>query len=232
MAILDITNRTENWKTAQYFAPFFDNDCRLTRLAKKLEESSDSQPIVLELFWKGMRDYVHSHKQTDKPKEEFSSKFANLYNCIFASTASPLREHIAQFIEQEARCDQRIKKLEEHHYASCVRKEDLYNNLFNTEIDIVLQTPTHLFIGEAKDKSALGSDGKLVLVHQLIRQYVMAKILLAIVSGPRLVVVPFLVVDNPQAIKNNLQVRFMMDQEWLKEGNILDWDDIKDLCTE
>ncbi len=236
MEILNIKNRTENWKTATCFAPFFANRNRLASLAKRLGESSDLQPIVLELFWKGMRDYVYKNKETDNPEAEFSSKFAKLYNYIFASTASPHGQ--CQLREQVSKSG-KFRDLKDHNYNPYAlnsngqdHQEKLYTNLCNTEIDIVLQTPTHLFIGEAKYKSALGSDRKLVLVHQLIRQYVMARILLAIVGKPELVVVPFLVVENRQTIKNALQVRFMMGQKWLKGENILSWDDIRGLCTE
>ena len=63
MAILGITNRTENWKTARYFAPLFEH--RSVRLARRLlteeEERATLQPgdVRLELFWYGMRDYFH-----------------------------------------------------------------------------------------------------------------------------------------------------------------------------
>ena len=45
---------------------------------------------------------------------------------------------------------------------------------WSAAIDIVLETTDRLFIGEAKLESTLGSDSDHVLVHQLIRQYVMA----------------------------------------------------------
>ena len=47
------------------------------------------------------------------------------------------------------------------------------NSLLGTEVDVVLETPKHLFIGEVKHESTFEADGKLVLVHQLMRQYVM-----------------------------------------------------------
>lgn len=50
----------------------------------------------------------------------------------------------------------------------------------NPEIYIVLETPNHLFIGKAKDEMDCHSDGKRILVHQLIRQYVIAHILLTL----------------------------------------------------
>ena len=54
----------------------------------------------------------------------------------------------------------------------------LVNNLKNTEVDIVLETHDRIFIGEAKCESDLGADSELVLVHQLIRQYVATRILI------------------------------------------------------
>ena len=111
-------------------------------------------------------------------------------------------------------------------------EESLYNNLVNTEIDIVLETPKHLFIGEAKHEMTFGANGSLVLVHQLIRQYVMAKILvdLAVESDdPKKEVVPFVVGDNIEELKKKHQVKFMLAQRWLKKENILSWDCIKEL---
>ena len=61
-------------------------------------------------------------------------------------------------------------------------KKKLFDNILNTEIDIVLETPTHLFIGEAKHEMGFGADANLVLVHQLIRQYVVATILLKLLD--------------------------------------------------
>ena len=69
MAILGITNRTENWKTARYFAPLFEH--RSVRLARRLlteeEERATLQPgdVRLELFWYGMRDYLHQQGEAD-----------------------------------------------------------------------------------------------------------------------------------------------------------------------
>lgn len=68
--------------------------------------------------------------------------------------------------------------LKTHNYlAKGECEENLYNNLLNTEIDIVLQTDTHLCIGEAKSSQKLDATSTHVLMHQLIRQYVMARIL-------------------------------------------------------
>lgn len=72
-----------------------------------------------------------------------------------------------------------------------------------------------------------GADGGLVLVHQLIRQYVMARILVEYLpSGFKKEVIPFVVGDNIDSIKKASQVKFMIDQGWLDETNILSWDEI------
>ena len=62
------------------------------------------------------------------------------------------------------------------------------------------------------------------IVHQLIRQYVMARILVDLV-GCRKTVVPFIVGGN----KRQQQVRFMLDQGWMKNTSLLSWSDVRAL---
>ncbi len=110
--------------------------------------------------------------------------------------------------------------------------DKLSDNLCNTEIDIVLETPRRLFIGEAKGESDLGAGSQHVLVHQLIRQYVMAKTLIDLIPEARNKrVVPFVVGDSDKlaSLKNTIQVKFMLKQGWLKRTNILSWNDIERL---
>ena len=68
------------------------------------------------------------------------------------------------------------------------------------------------------------------MVHQLIRQYVTAKILLR-VMGTEKNVIPFLVVDDDkrESVLNTGQVRFMIQNNWLKAENVLTWDYFKRL---
>ena len=67
------------------------------------------------------------------------------------------------------------------------------------------------------------------MVHQLIRQYVMARILIR-VMGSEKGVVPFLVVADADHTKRTGQVRFMAEQvKWLKPKNVLTWGDIRRL---
>ena len=123
---------------------------------------------------------------------------------------------------------QEFAELEGGHYVSDGERAEsrLTNNLLGTEIDVVLETPKHLFIGEVKHESTFGADGKLVLVHQLIRQYVTATILLQI-AGEHKEVIPFVVGDSTDYLKKTSQVRFMIRQGWLSQANVLDWGDVK-----
>ena len=118
--------------------------------------------------------------------------------------------------------------MEGGHYVSDGERAEsrLTNNLLGTEIDVVLETPKHLFIGEVKHESTFGADGKLVLVHQLVRQYVTATILLQI-AGENKEVIPFVVGDSTDYLKKTSQVRFMISQGWLSQANVLDWGDVK-----
>ena len=66
----------------------------------------------------------------------------------------------------------------------------------------------------------------MVLVHQLIRQYVTATILLQI-AGEHKEVIPFVVGDSTDYLKKTSQVRFMISQGWLSQANVLDWGDVE-----
>ena len=215
MGILEVKNRTENWKTAENFCGLSDK-ARVSLVQKLSKTEVQPCEIRLELFWYGMRDYIHKYGGTE---EALAEDFARHYMCLFANLRECIEKPSYRF------------KLQSHSYnVSAHENKKLFSNLRHTEIDIVLETPDHLLIGEAKDESRFGADGKHVLVHQLIRQYVMAKIL-AKIKGAEKKVVPFIVGHKCrlQSIKNTSQVRFMIDQDWLKECNILSWDDIKQL---
>jgi len=165
------------------------------------------------LFWRGMRDFLYI---TRVKKQSAQQEYADLYVRLFPN----LRGNIEEFGE--------FHKLQPDNYdvSNKDRMVNLANNLANTEIDVVLETPNHLFIGEAKHEMSFGANGDLVLVHQLIRQYVMAKILIEF-SNNRKAVVPFVVCDSVEDVMRTSQVRFMIEQRWLKEENVLDWKEIK-----
>ena len=226
MSILEITNRSENWKTACRFSPLFrDNDARL-RLAKRLCEPGETKPdqVHFELFWYGMRDYLKGKRG---PNKRYFPDLVKRYNCLFPK----LHREIEKFVDQG-----RFKKLQGINYNPSIENGEytLGNNLSHTEIDVVLETPNNLYIGEAKDESNFNADSRRVLVHQLIRQYVMASILVKrLVSeghAPKKTVIPFVVGNDTEKIKKNGQVKFMIRQGWLKKENVLSWECIENLA--
>ena len=217
MGILGIENRTENWKTAKYIIPLSHNDDARVNLARMLGESEEtrSEDVRIELFWKGMRDHFNMVGRKVRGDASDSHDLAEFYDSLFPD------------LRQEIDTSNLFAQLKDGNYD--VSGEDgvekLRNNVCNTEIDIVIETPNTLFIGEAKGESRLGADGKLVLVHQLIRQYVTAKILIDFLGCDK-EVIPFIVADDVAGVKRTHQVKFMIRQGWLKEDNILSWDDI------
>ena len=222
MAILGITNRTENWKTARYFAPLFGHGS--VRVARRLlgdeEERAKLQPgdVRLELFWYGVRDDLYqSDNKVDTEREAFTT-----YSRLFGDLANSVKGF---------RADGKPFRAPEGSYSVSAKgaMSKLASNLRNTEIDIVLESPSHLFIGEAKHESGLGADGKDFLTHQLIRQYVLAKILLKLPGHKEKEVVPFVVGDSKAYLAKTLQVQFMIAQKWMPKENILDWSDIEAL---
>ena len=231
MGILGIENRTENWKTVQHFYGL-DDDAKIRlvhQLLKPYGEKPQFQPsdVKIELFWKGTRDHIEQLKRVNQtvptPRD-----FANHYKYHF----DKLRESVVSFHADQRPCTFRLP-LECHNYnASQTNWGALFKNLQNTEIDIVVQSPTHLFIGEAKHESKFGGEGKLILAHQLIRQYVMATILVDLLPEyNRTRVVPFVVGDSEKlaSTKNTVQVKFMVSLGWLKDENVLSWDCIEEV---
>ena len=172
----------------------------------------ESNDVKIELFWKGMRDYFYREGLS---REELVQRAADLYDRNFSN----LRQEVMAF--------QEFRALKEDHYTSTPETANrLTNSLLGTEVDVVLETPKHLFIGEVKHESTFGADGKLVLVHQLMRQYVTATILLQL-SGEYKAVIPLVVGDRVEYLKKTSQVKFMINQGWLKETNVLDWEQVK-----
>lgn len=80
------------------------------------------------------------------------------------------------------------------------------------------------------------ANSDLVLVHQLIRQYVMASILVACLKSDSREhdkeIIPFVVGDKDKIpnLKNTTQVTFMAEQQWLNKDNVLSWDEIDQLA--
>ena len=213
--ILGIANRTENWKTSRYLSRFLMDPGSRISLARQLGEP-DGTPagqIHIELYWKGMRDHVHEvggRKAVDD--EDFAVRYLELF--------PNLRCAIQDF--------GRFNDLKDCNYdvSTTDRVAKLVRNLINTEIDIVLESPNFLFIGEAKHLTGFNTRSEYILVHQLVRQYVMARILVDLL-GTGKKVVPFVVGNEPAKLRKLKQVDFLVRQRWLREENILKWDDLK-----
>lgn len=215
MGILDITNRTENWQTVKHFHGDGLSDAAKVGLARLLGEPDETtaDDIKVELFWRGMRDYAKKNGVlTDDLVASYGRMFGGLRDEIDASPHTP-----------------RFRDLRSHNYTvpvSMEHRENLANNLKNTEVDIVLETPRRILIGEGKYRSpSFGTSRKYVLVHQLIRQYVTATILVDLVGGGK-AVVPFIVAERSWLtgpIKG--QIAFMK-QKWLCEDHVLTWEDV------
>lgn len=238
MGILGITNRSENWKTAQCFAPFFKNKLARTALVEQLiypEDVTDGE-IQIELYWYGMRDYISQLDKMDQPtREDLIDRYRHLF--------PKLREQIEEFGHETRGCS----KLKSGHYNVLLegRGKDLYSNLIHTEIDVVLQTPKYLFIGEAKHETTAFDQKGSFLMHQLAREYVMATTLIGY-REPRKIVVPFVVGDYREKLRKSYpqqqhinQVEFMIQQhncnrspgDWLREGNVLSWECIRQITN-
>ena len=226
--ILGIKNRTENWKTAQTFARMYPESIAslANNLLKPCRTGSDLDSRIiqpgearLELFWKGIRDYVYT-KKLEMPK--LIDEFADLYNREFKGLYTQFKSFCETSNDPPAKRALSFLSPQNYSVSNCASRKGIFNNLRNTEFDIVIESPNHLFIGEAKGEMGFGAQGGLVLVHQLIRQFVTARIFLAHLNK-RKTVVPFIVRDRPQSKRRAVQVRFMLDQCWLKEENILSW---------
>ena len=228
--ILGIENRTENWKTALTFARMYpENIASLANnLLKSYCEFPDSnlpnlQPgqVRLELFWKGVRDHVH---QTKEKGQTLIEEFALLYKQQFPH----LQDKIVDFSNEGKRKFNDLK-CDNYDVSTMESKKKLFNNLLNTEIDVVLEAPNHLFIGEAKLEMSLKGDSSNVLVHQLVRQYVTANLLLKHLACDK-TLVPFIVKDKKRNPNLALQTRFMICQGWLKEKNVFTWSEIEKIA--
>lgn len=229
MSILGITNRTENWKTAQYFAPLFDtNSVRLARLLLGSGTPLEPRDVKLELFWRGVRDYIHGEnkslpKGAKKRLTDYEDQFAAAFEKHFGDLRAAIREHGMLNIPKPWNY-----ALVDSAKDGVKPKSKLASNLNGIEIDIVLETPNHILIGEAKDESDFGTDGNHVLVHQLIRQYVQVAVLLDVINSKKKVV-PFIICQDTARIKGAGQTQFMLNQGWLREEHILSWSNIREL---
>lgn len=229
MSILGIENRTENWKTVEHFYGL--SNVARAKLVHKLTGKTPSREIKLELFWKGFRDYAHQQVGGTPNPDDVTT--------IYESEFPELRARVESF--RHPKSGRRFNDLKSHNYdSSTINRPALFSNLENTEIDVVLESEDSIFIGEAKHESKLKGQGKLILVHQLVREYVMATVLAHLVSKrdklPVKTIVPFVVVDeeNYKSVMETAQIGFMTSpdkagRKWMSEKNVLTWAKIKEL---
>ena len=241
MGILNIDNRTENWRTARIFCGLSDE--RQLDFVNLLVTKSDSDTTWtnMELFWRGVRDHRHmlikrevdrlgaEGERENEIAEEVDGSLADEFWKHYKRCFGDLRDQVSKWKKLRPLVrPQNYGMSEDFRNAKKQSlKELLYNNLRNTEIDIVFETDNHLFIGEAKYESDFGADGELVLVHQLIRQFVTASLLVKSQRGGVKEVVPFLIVgDRDWAMKTG-QVGLMRCRRWLSEENIWTWEELE-----
>lgn len=223
--ILGIKNRTENWKTVAVLGPLitYQKQNHFANLIIDANHSSfDSKEVIMQFFWKGYRDHWNQISPSGG-KEEMINETAAVYNRLFPD----LRNKIEAYNKRVSHNKQ--LRLNETNYV-CLEsdtrsKESLFANVFNTEIDVVLETPGFLLIGEVKDEQTFGAASKHTLVHQLIRQYVMTSIVLEM-KGERkdFKLIPFIIGDNA---KTTAQVACMISLGYLSEANIITWRELK-----
>ena len=232
MGILGVKNRTENWKTVEAFAPLLIDKQARYRLAQELlnnlGENLDCPPdeVKLELFWNGVRDYLHWKDQSNTSgstktsrEERYTRPLAETYQELFPNLRTDIGEGSLLTLPENW----------SYQASEDESKRKLFHNLHGTEMDIVLDTPSYLFVGEAKDESGLGTNGNLILVHQLIRQYVTARVLLRFAGNSKKKVALFSVVRKRESFLRTYQVRFVLDKGWLCKDNVLTWGYVKDL---
>ncbi|MBI2170556.1 MAG: hypothetical protein HYU30_00820 [Chloroflexi bacterium] len=226
--VLDVKNRSENWRTALAFAPFLTNGTTHL-LANKLLPGGQflRGQIQLELFWSGVRDVLHKRDGTHGRRREDAQRLATEITGLYAAHFSDLRECVGSF-----RVGSRpgFLQLDERSYRVPTSREGqvkFYYEMQNTEIDVVLWAPGYLFVGEMKSESNFGASRKNILVHQLIREYVMAKIALLLRPADESVaIVPFVVGEKKRYLHSNSQVGFLVYRGWLRKENVLSWSDL------
>ena len=126
--VLGVKNRTENWKTARYFQPFFgDRAVRISRVPGE-PEVTKPEDVSLELYWKGVRDWC-AGKNKSCCEEQLVESCRKLFQ------DRDLRQRIEHY--------NGFRPLRDGNYeiSSGVHCKQLSDNLFNTEIDIVLESP-------------------------------------------------------------------------------------------
>ncbi|TLX46073.1 hypothetical protein C1E24_14990 [Pseudoalteromonas phenolica] len=187
-------NRSESWRIAKSFIDYGAEELSekiaqdvLNSLHIKRGSVQLQKPIQYSLFWTGLRDYCDSHK-INRRDLDFIKRVKTIYLDKFAGLEQQVYEFAANHKEQSVNI--RLDKTKQNYIVNDVSEQRFINNLYFTEFDLVIQTGNYLLIGEFKDTQTFGANSKHVLVHQLIRQYVSANILLGLEGSEHIEVVP------------------------------------------
>ena len=247
MNALGFRNRSENAMTSEHFQCFDDNDTwdLVTGKLKQLGglEGHPESSTKGQIFAHPWRDYLNHEASEAKKENKYSSlKKARL------EIKQKADSRIVEIYEQEF-SDLQGKVFEfkgfDHKY---LKRDKNYNlkensgqlltNVHNTELDVLIADDYNVYVGEAKGEMRPNASAtERMLVHQLVRGYVVVKTLIEYrrlkrPDGTPMLVVPFIVAKGGEinSLMRNNQVRFMIDKlHWLKEEHVLDWDKIKEL---
>ena len=249
MHTLGYENRSENAMTSKHFQWLDDSNCwgLVTGKLKQLGglENHPESSTKGQIFAHPWRDYLHQEASEAKKENKYSSlKKARL------EIKQKADSRIVEIYEQEF-SDLQGKVFEfkgfDHKY---LKRDKNYNlkensgqlltNVHNTELDVLIADDYNVYVGEAKGEMRPNASAtERMLVHQLVRGYVVVKTWLEYrrlkrPDGTPIMIVPFVVAKGGEieSLMRNNQVRFMIDVlHWLKAEHVLDWDKIKELRT-
>ncbi len=233
--ILGIPNRTENWKTAKTLSICIAKKRQHLVAARIIENAGfqarafKSSDTVIELFWKGFRDYCKANDK-DSNSSEFIKETSERYRQLFPDLLWKVQQY-----NRGAPRNRSLRINPANNYACAHDTEStrtLFDNLRNTEVDIALSAPGFLLVGEAKSEEAFGADSNHILPHQLLRQYVMARVLLETKRFADIRVIPFIVGENREQILKCVQVKLLHALGYLNLANVMSWDELSETIPE
>jgi len=160
----------------------------------------------------------------------FISVFGTLYFSVYTEA------YIEHFGDLKSRLrDKTVKRVygltDKNYDTTYINDSNFLTNIQNQEIDIVLETDHHFFIGEAKyEVNNFNYNSQCFLSHQLLRQYITTKILLHDKKINK-EIIQFVVCDGSivENMKNNYQVRFLKKYYDFDTERIVSWDAIAKL---
>lgn len=215
-----IVNKSENWRIAKLFINGSGE-----KVAKSIAEKvllncnlPNSTSIEYELFWKGYRDYC-DHIDGKGRNVDIKDRALQVYNAKFKSLRAEIEKYNASYFPRL-----NLDDCGRNYTVSSESIDDFFRNLYNTEIDIVIRAGDCFLIGEVKHTQSFSADSGHILVHQLLRQYVVASIILEEISrmeSKKFRVIPFIIADGNA--KNTGQIKLLQHLGWLNEKNIFSW---------